>query len=70
MHQRDPLRRISPDAIHYRNAGDRSLMKKSIADPIEFARVRLLAKNFDKSWKFYRDVLGLTPANGHGSPLR
>jgi catechol 2,3-dioxygenase-like lactoylglutathione lyase family enzyme len=38
------------------------------SDPIQFARVRLLVKDFDKSWRFYRDVLGLTPARGHGQP--
>jgi len=35
---------------------------------LEFARVRLLVKDFRKSWHFYRDVLGLTPVKGHGHP--
>lgn len=29
---------------------------------------RLLVTNFRASWRFYRDVLGLTPAAGHGEP--
>ncbi|HLM90540.1 MAG TPA: VOC family protein [Thermoplasmata archaeon] len=37
-------------------------------DPIEFARTRLLVKDFAKSWHFYQDKLGLTPAKGHGAP--
>jgi lactoylglutathione lyase len=38
------------------------------ADPLQFSRVRILAKDFARSWRFYRDVLGLTPAKGHGHP--
>jgi len=38
------------------------------ADPLQFARTRILVKDFKKSWHFYRDKLGLTPAKGHGSP--
>ncbi len=43
-------------------------MRKSPPDPLQFARVRLLVKEFDRSWRFYRDILGLTPAAGHGHP--
>ncbi|MCI4372200.1 MAG: VOC family protein [Thermoplasmata archaeon] len=38
------------------------------ADPLQFYGVRLLVKDFAKSWRFYRDVLGLTPNKGHGQP--
>jgi lactoylglutathione lyase len=27
-----------------------------------------LVADFDRSWRFYRDILGLTPAKGHGRP--
>jgi len=30
--------------------------------------VRLLVRDFAKSWHFYRDRLGLTPNKGHGAP--
>ncbi|MGD0588366.1 MAG: VOC family protein [Thermoplasmata archaeon] len=30
--------------------------------------VRLLVRDFRKSWHFYRDRLGLTPMKGHGQP--
>ena len=29
---------------------------------------RLLVQDFQKSWHFYRDRLGLTPMKGHGHP--
>ena len=29
---------------------------------------RLLVTDFPASWRFYKDVLGLTPAKGHGEP--
>jgi catechol 2,3-dioxygenase-like lactoylglutathione lyase family enzyme len=32
----------------------------------EFSRVRILVRDFPTSWRFYRDVLGLTPVKGHG----
>ncbi|MGD0250759.1 MAG: VOC family protein [Thermoplasmata archaeon] len=32
----------------------------------EFSRVRILVRDFPTSWRFYRDVLGLTPVQGHG----
>jgi len=35
---------------------------------LEFSRVRLLVRNFEKSWHFYRDRLGLAPVKGHGEP--
>jgi lactoylglutathione lyase len=38
------------------------------SDPLEFAQVRLLVNDFLRSWRFYRDALGLTPAKGHGEP--
>jgi len=38
------------------------------AEPLQFYCVRLLVKDFRASWRFYRDVLGLTPAKGHGNP--
>jgi lactoylglutathione lyase len=38
------------------------------ADPLEFYGVRILVSDFAKSWRFYRDVLGLTPQKGHGEP--
>jgi lactoylglutathione lyase len=37
-------------------------------DPLQFYGVRLLVKDFDKSWRFYQDLLGLTPVKGHGHP--
>jgi lactoylglutathione lyase len=43
-------------------------MAASRSDPLRFYTVRLLVKNFGKSWRFYRDVLGLTPVKGHGQP--
>jgi lactoylglutathione lyase len=43
-------------------------MTASRPDPLQFARIRLLVKDFETSWRFYRDVLGLTPVKGHGSP--
>jgi lactoylglutathione lyase len=43
-------------------------MGTSRSDPLQFSRVRILVKDFTKSWRFYRDVLGLTPAKGHGHP--
>jgi catechol 2,3-dioxygenase-like lactoylglutathione lyase family enzyme len=35
---------------------------------LEFARTRILVTDFERSWRFYRDVLGLTPVKGHGHP--
>jgi catechol 2,3-dioxygenase-like lactoylglutathione lyase family enzyme len=35
---------------------------------LEFYSVRLLANDFRKTWHFYRDRIGLTPAKGHGEP--
>jgi lactoylglutathione lyase len=35
---------------------------------LEFSNVRILVRDFARSWAFYRDVLGLTPAKGHGEP--
>ena len=35
---------------------------------LEFSRTRLLVADFDRSWRFYRDVLGLVPVRGHGPP--
>jgi len=35
---------------------------------LEFSQVRLLTSDFRKSWHFYRDRMGLTPAKGHGEP--
>ena len=43
-------------------------MRRTGADPLRFSRVRLLVKDFGRSWRFYRDVLGLTPVKGHGHP--
>jgi len=43
-------------------------MATSRSDPLRFYAVRLLVKDFDRSWRFYRDVLGLTPVKGHGQP--
>jgi catechol 2,3-dioxygenase-like lactoylglutathione lyase family enzyme len=43
-------------------------VKSRHPDPLQFSRVRILVKDFDKSWRFYRDRLGLTPAKGHGHP--
>jgi len=34
----------------------------------KFYAVRLLVRDFRKSFHFYRDRLGLTPAKGHGAP--
>lgn len=41
-------------------------MRTAGPDPLQFSRVRLLVKDFDTSWHFYKDLLGLTPAKGHG----
>jgi catechol 2,3-dioxygenase-like lactoylglutathione lyase family enzyme len=38
------------------------------SDRLQFYAVRLLVKDFERSWRFYRDVLGLTPMKGHGHP--
>jgi catechol 2,3-dioxygenase-like lactoylglutathione lyase family enzyme len=38
------------------------------SDPLRFYCVRLLVRDFATSWRFYRDVLGLTPLKGHGTP--
>jgi lactoylglutathione lyase len=35
---------------------------------LEFSQVRLLVRDFRKSFHFYRDRLGLTPGSGHGEP--
>ncbi len=43
-------------------------MTTPIDPKLEFSRVRVLTLDFDRSWKFYRDVLGLTPVPGHGAP--
>jgi len=43
-------------------------MVASGTDPLQFSRVRLLVRDFDTSWRFYRDLLGLTPVKGHGHP--
>jgi lactoylglutathione lyase len=33
-----------------------------------FSNVRILVSDFARSWRFYRDVLGLTPQRGNGEP--
>lgn len=43
-------------------------MGASRTNPLQLYGVRLLVKDFKKSWRFYRDELGLTPVKGHGSP--
>lgn len=43
-------------------------MTTGAGDPLKFYCTRLLVSDFARSWKFYRDVLGLTPQKGHGSP--
>ncbi len=43
-------------------------MRSPGPDPLEFYGVRLLVRDFARSWRFYRDVLGLTPQKGHGEP--
>jgi len=43
-------------------------MRVPSADPLQFSQVRLLVRNFAASWRFYRDLLGLIPAKGHGHP--
>jgi len=43
-------------------------MARRTRSELEFARTRILVADFRKSWKFYRDVLGLTPVKGHGEP--
>jgi lactoylglutathione lyase len=35
---------------------------------VEFSNVRILVSDFARSWRFYRDVLGLTPKKGNGEP--
>jgi lactoylglutathione lyase len=41
-------------------------MARPAPDPLRMYGVRILVKDFDRSWRFYRDTLGLTPAPGHG----
>ncbi len=43
-------------------------MARSSAVGLEFSQVRLLVRDFRKSYHFYRDRLGLTPVKGHGDP--
>ncbi|MCI4352670.1 MAG: VOC family protein [Thermoplasmata archaeon] len=43
-------------------------MGTSHSDPLQVYGVRLLVADFGKSWRFYRDVLGLTPVKGNGHP--
>jgi lactoylglutathione lyase len=43
-------------------------MVASKRDPLEFYAPRILVSDFARSWKFYREVLGLTPQKGNGSP--
>jgi len=43
-------------------------MPRPGSDPLQFYGVRLLVSDFARSWRFYRDVLGLTPQKGHGEP--
>jgi len=43
-------------------------MTRPRPDRLEFSQVRLLTRDFRKSWHFYRDRVGLTPAKGHGEP--
>jgi len=43
-------------------------MVRSPLPGLEFSRVRLLVRDFRKSYHFYRDRLGLTPVKGHGEP--
>lgn len=43
----------------------RDRMKPPPATPgLEFAKVRLLVRDFARSWRFYRDTLGLTAGVG------
>jgi lactoylglutathione lyase len=43
-------------------------MPTEVSAAPEFYGVRILVSDFAKSWRFYRDVLGLAPAKGHGEP--
>lgn len=43
-------------------------MPRSTTQGPKFYTVRLLVRDFRKSFHFYRDRLGLTPAKGHGQP--
>jgi len=43
-------------------------MARTQQPPLEVYGPRLLVKDFPRSFRFYRDVLGLTPAKGHGHP--
>lgn len=43
-------------------------MSRTKSDKIEFYGVRLLVRDFRKSWHFYRDRVGLTPLQGSGEP--
>jgi lactoylglutathione lyase len=69
-------RKGAPSLLPLHQKADNSLLCRGsvsevtpgVRDPITFARTRLLVKDFAKSWHFYRDKLGLTPAKGHGSP--
>jgi lactoylglutathione lyase len=53
---------------HYGNRGRRPGMATARADPLQLFGIRILVSDFATSWRFYRDVLGLTPAKGHGRP--
>ena len=43
-------------------------MPRAGASAPGFYTVRVLVRDFRRSWRFYRDTLGLTPAPGHGEP--
>ncbi len=42
-------------------------MARAPADA-QFAYTRILVSDFARSWRFYRDTLGLVPVKGHGAP--
>jgi len=63
-----PSSRVEPRWARYDVLDFWSSMPPRTAEPLRFARVRLLVDDFQRSWRFYRDRLGLTPAKGHGKP--
>jgi catechol 2,3-dioxygenase-like lactoylglutathione lyase family enzyme len=43
------------------------IARRAPTSPLDFSNVRILVRDFAASWRFYRDVLGLTPGVGDDS---
>jgi len=71
-HPAEGDREPSPDRVlghrHLGSTAGRSRLGTARPNPLQLYNVRLLVKDFDRSWRFYRDTLGLTPNQGHGQP--